>query len=79
MMSEIHESLGELKAKTKAAHERIDKLEVGLREDLKEIANKLDAISAWMHTKKGHDAAMLAFAGVIGGAASILLNYFLKH
>lgn len=77
-MSELHETIGELKAKAKAAHERIDKLEAGLREDLKEISTKLDTISAWMHTKKGHDAAMLVVASVVGGAFSIILNYFFK-
>ncbi len=73
----VHEALGELKAKAKAAHDRIDKLENGLREDLKEIANKLGSIEAWMHTKKGYEAAMLLVASIIGGALTIFANKYL--
>ncbi len=77
MDNNIQQTIGEVKATAKAAHDRIDKLETGLREDLKEIAVKLGAIEAWMHTKKGYEAAVLLIASLIGGALTILANKFL--
>lgn len=77
-MSELLEAIGALKEKAKAAHERIDKLEVGLREDLKEISTKLSAIEQWMHTKKGYEAALMLVASIIGGALTILAEKILK-
>lgn len=68
-ISDIRERLGELSAKAGAAHGRLDRLEIGIREDLKGIQDELKAISAWMNRGKGWAAAALLIAGAAGAAA----------
>lgn len=74
----VHETIGETKAIAKAAHDRIDKLETGLRDDLKGIMEKLGTIEQWMHRKQGYEAAMYLVASVIGGAISFLIKQFIS-
>lgn len=76
-MSEIHETIGELKAKVKAAHDRVDKLESGLREDLEKIMSKLGTIEQWMHKKQGSEATWILVASIVSGLLSFLATKFL--
>lgn len=72
------ERIGSLAAKATAAHDRIDKLETGLRDDLKEIKQELKSIAAWMNRGKGWAAAAMLLAGM-GGAAVIELGKLALH
>lgn len=76
-MSELHESIGEIKATAKAAHQRLDKLEFGLREDLKGISDKLAEIEKWMHKSQGWAAAALFVGTILGSVISIMVSKFL--
>lgn len=72
------ERIGTISAKAAAAHDRIDKLEIGLRSDLKDIKEELKAISAWMNKGKGWAAAAMLLAGM-GGAAVVELAKLALH
>lgn len=65
-MDEIREKIGILSAKANAAHNRVDKLELLLRDDLKEIKDDLKDLNAYMHRGKGWAAAMIFFGGIAG-------------
>ena len=75
---DIRERIGTLAAKASAAHERIDRLEVGLREDLKEIKKDLTEVLAWMNRGKGWGAAALLIAGLMGGIAAQVVKSLIK-
>lgn len=77
MTDDIRERIGALDAKVTAAHSRVDKLEQGLRDDLKEIKSELKELSAHMNKGKGWAAAMIFLSGTVG-AAIIKLITFLK-
>lgn len=65
-MAEIHEKIGQLDAKVTAAHHRVDKLELGIRDDLKELKADLKELNAYMHRGKGWAAAMIFLSGISG-------------
>lgn len=73
-MTELHEKIGVLSAKADAAHSRIDKLEVLLRDDLKELKSDLKALNAYMHRGKGWAAAMVFISGIVGAVAMKVLT-----
>lgn len=65
-MEDVREKIGALSAKASAAHARLDKLEVLLRDDLKELKSELKDLNAYMHRGKGWAAAMIFFGGIAG-------------
>lgn len=73
-MEDVREKIGELSAKASAAHSRIDKLEQGIRDDLKTISSDLKELNAYMHRGKGWASAMLFFAGFAGAGLFKLLT-----
>lgn len=77
-MSEISEKIGQLIAKSDAAHKRLDKIETDVRDDLKHINDELKAINAHMNKGKGWAAAFLFLAGLSGAGASKLLSTILN-
>lgn len=72
MDQNVLEKIGILTAKAEAAHYRIDKLETGIRDDLKSIQADLKELNANMHRGKGWAAAMMLLAGT-GGAGILKL------
>lgn len=72
-MSEMHEKIGTLDAKVTAAHHRLDKLELAIRDDLKELKVDLKDLNAHMHKGKGWSAAFLFLAGISGAGLTKLL------
>lgn len=67
------EKIGALSAKVSAAHTRLDKLEIGIREDLKDLKNDLKELNAHMNRGKGWGAAFMVLAGTLGaGIVKIL-------
>ncbi len=68
------EKIGALDAKVTAAHGRVDKLELMLREDLKEIMSDLKEIHAYMNRGKGWAAALMLLAGTSGAGIIKLLG-----
>jgi hypothetical protein len=76
--SDIRESIGFLRAQATAAHSRLDKLEVGIREDLQTLIVKIDELSAYMNRGKGWAAAALLVSGLAGGVAFKLAEHFIK-
>lgn len=73
-MTELHEKIGQLSAKADAAHSRIDKLEILLRDDLKELKTDLKSLNAYMHRGKGWAAAMIFVSGLVGAIAMKVLT-----
>ena len=73
-MSDLSEKIGVLSAKADAAHSRIDKLEVLLRDDLKELKADLKSLNAYMHRGKGWAAAMIFISGIVGAIAMKVLT-----
>lgn len=59
-----------LEATLKSAHKRIDKMEILIREDFKEIKSALESINGFMNRGKGWAAAGLLLAGMVGGFVS---------
>jgi putative component of toxin-antitoxin plasmid stabilization module len=74
MTEDLREKLGVVIAKADAAHSRIDKLEVGLREDLKDLKSELKELNAHMHKGKGWAGAMLFMAGLAGGGLAAWIS-----
>ncbi len=62
----ISEKIGALSAKVSAAHSRVDKLETGIREDLREINSELKGLTAYVNHAKGWAAAMMLLSGILG-------------
>lgn len=62
----IAEKIGILSAKVSAAHSRVDKLESGIREDLKEINLEVKELAGHMNRAKGWAAALMLLSGVLG-------------
>lgn len=71
-----------LEAKTTAAHQRMDKLDTAVRDDLrdlksslKEMSQELKDVMAWMNRGKGWAAASLLVIGLMGGTiVSLIVN-----
>lgn len=77
-MAEIHEKIGQLDAKVTAAHHRVDKLELGIRDDLKELKVDLKELNAYMHRGKGWAAAMIFISGFAGAGLFKLASLWFK-
>ena len=77
-MNETFEKLGVLTAKVDAAHKRIDNLEVGMRQDLKEIDLSIKELSAYMNRSKGWGAAFIFLGGISGAGLVKLLNFMFQ-
>lgn len=76
MDTDIRERIGALAEKATAAHSRIDRLEVGLREDLKEIQKELKDLATDMSKSKGLTSAIVGGAGFLGAILSQVIVYF---
>jgi hypothetical protein len=77
-MTELHEKLGELNAKTKAAHARLDRLETDLRNDLKEILKEIKELNAHVNKSRGWAGAALLISGLLGAGIVKLLGLIFK-
>lgn len=77
-MDDIREKIGELSAKTKAAHARIDSIEENIREDLKEINAELKVLVQNMNYSKGFSAALVFLSGAVGAGLMAFLEFMLK-
>lgn len=77
-MAEIHEKIGQLDAKVTAAHHRVDKLELGIRDDLKELKADLKELNAYMHRGKGWAAATVFISGFAGAGFFKLASLWFK-
>lgn len=76
-MDDIREKLGELRASVKSAHQRVDKIEVAVRDDLNKVEQQLIELNAHMNKGKGWAAAFFLLAGLAGGGlATLLANIF---
>jgi len=71
----VREKLGALDAKVTAAHGRVDRLELLIREDLKDLKTEIHALSAYMNKGKGWSAAMLLLSGSAGALIIKLLAW----
>ena len=71
------ERVGVLDAKVTAAHSRLDRMEVGIREDLKEIKKDVKDLNGHMNRGKGWAAAALMIASAVGAGFMKLLTTFL--
>lgn len=79
MDANLIESIGQLKATTKAAHQRLDKVENEIREDLDKVNNKLDQLNRFMERGKGWSAAFLLMSGFAGaGLTKLIAMIFTK-
>lgn len=74
----IRERIGALDAKVTAAHTRVDKLEVLIKEDLTEVKKDLKAVVAWMNRSLGWAAALLFVGGILGSVVSYLIKFYTK-
>lgn len=85
----LHERLIALDQKSgdaaKAAHTRVDKLEVLIQEDfaeikadIKAIAAKMDNVSSWAERSKGWAAAALLLATILGGIIAKTVTLVVK-
>lgn len=77
-MDDIREKIGALSAKADAAHNRVDKLELLLRDDLKELKADLKELNAYMHRGKGWAAAMVFISGFAGAGFFKLASLLFK-
>lgn len=75
---EIIKTVGVIEERSKAAHQRIDKMEILLREDLGEIIDEVKSISKWMNTSKGWAAAALFTASILGGLIAAFVKVLFK-
>ncbi len=78
-MTEAFEKIGQLAAKADAAHSRLDRLETGVRDDLKEIKEELKELSAHMNRGKGWSAAFVFLAGISGAGLTQVLAMIFSH
>lgn len=76
MNDDIREKLGSVQATAKAAHQRLDRLETGLREDLSELNKELKELNAYMHKGKGYAAAFMLLSGLLGTGIFKLVGLF---
>lgn len=70
----VFEKIGQIAAKADAAHSRLDRLEIGVRDDLKEITNELKKLNEHMNRGKGWAAAAMLFAGLAGAGIVKLIS-----
>lgn len=83
--SDILERVALVEAKATALHDRLDRTESGVKEQLKEIKQTLAEISAelkavvgWMNRSLGWAAAGAMVASLMGGLVTALVTKFLK-
>lgn len=85
MSEQFSEKFGELNAKVKAAHQRLDKLEILIRDELKTVSENLKEMSSefreahkehdqWISRAKGWAAAALLLGG--GAIGTIVTKLF---
>lgn len=77
--SKLLMQIGENTASIRAAHERLGALENNLRDDLRELNEKLDAITSQLDQKKGFAAGVILLAGFIGAALSKAVELYSAH
>lgn len=70
----IYERLAILDGKISAAHSRVDKIEILIREDLAEVKKDLKIVVAWMNRSLGWAAAFLFVGGVLGSLITKLIK-----
>lgn len=68
MNESINERVAILDMKVSAAHNRVDKLELILRDDLKAIKEDVHKIRDWTNKAKGAIAVLLVLLSLVGGA-----------
>jgi hypothetical protein len=79
MDPQLIDSIGQLKATTKAAHQRLDKVENEIRQDLSKVNDKLDELNRFMERGKGWSAAFLLMSGFAGaGLTKLMAMIFTK-
>lgn len=83
--SDIIERMALVEAKASAAHERLDRNELGTREQLKEIkegireiSDELKLVVGWMNRSLGWAAAAVFIAGLLGSGVTALVSKLLK-
>jgi len=76
--TDIYETVGALKAGVKAAHDRTDRLELGVRKELEKIMEKLEKIDSWMHRTQGQQSFMIGLGTILGAIISALISHYLK-
>lgn len=74
MSDDLREKIGALTATVKAAHQRIDKVEEEVREDLKLVQKELKELNAHMNKGKGWAGAFFLLSGLAGGGVVKLLS-----
>lgn len=79
-LARIYEKMGQMDAKISAAHDRVDRLEAGVRDDLedikecmKDLGADIKVLNANMNRGKGWTAAILFLAGSAGAGLVELL------
>lgn len=78
MDAQLMESIGQLKATSRAAHQRLDKVEGEIREDLKDLNAKLDTLNGHMNRSKGWSAAFLLMSSFAGGGMATLISMIFR-
>jgi Tfp pilus assembly protein PilN len=79
MDPQLIDSIGQLKATTKAAHQRLDKVENEIRQDISKVNDKLDELNRFMERGKGWSAAFLLMSGFAGaGLTKLMAMIFTK-
>jgi hypothetical protein len=70
----IWEKMGQVIAKTDAAHTRLDKLEGVIREDLAKLNAAVASLLAEMHKTQGRNGAILFIVGGVGAILGAILS-----
>jgi len=73
----VLETIGALKAQVKAAHDRVDRLELRVVKELEKVGDKLDSIQAWMHKKQGSEMTWIFVGSLAGAVLTFLANKYL--
>lgn len=81
----VFERLAILETKAKAAHERIDRMEIGVREDLADIKKSVHVLSSEIRVMfgeikyaRGGIAVLCAVAGAAGFIGSLLAKLLFR-
>lgn len=70
----IWEKMGQVIAKTDAAHTRLDKLEGVIREDLSKLNEAVAGLLAEMHKTQGRNGAIIFIIGGLGAILGAILS-----